>query len=316
MSAPRVLLAYDGSQPAASAIRAVGELLPGAHAIVVNARGDAVALEHAAMARIAVPDAVIVPSADAYEREAEDASRRVAARGCSLAEEAGLDATPASCEGTSAWRAICAAGRQHAVDVIACGSRGLGGVARAFVGSTSSALVHHADRPVLVVPPDVGTLGGPALIGYDGSESAKAAIATAARLFPGRRALVVRSWTTAVPDAFVGDTMLSASAGEIRDVASDLETIYAEQAEATAAEGAELAADLGLDARGIAAASGMSAWRTLARIAHDEDAAVLVAGCRGRGAVASTVLGSVSSGLVHNATLPVLIVRGEAPREG
>jgi len=39
---------------------------------------------------------------------------------------------------------------------------------------------------------------------------------------------------------------------------------------------------------------------------------VIVAGCRGRGALASTVLGSVSAGLVHNADRPVLIVRDRA----
>jgi nucleotide-binding universal stress UspA family protein len=36
---------------------------------------------------------------------------------------------------------------------------------------------------------------------------------------------------------------------------------------------------------------------------------VIVAGCRGRSALASTVLGSVSAGLAHNAELPVLVVR-------
>jgi nucleotide-binding universal stress UspA family protein len=36
---------------------------------------------------------------------------------------------------------------------------------------------------------------------------------------------------------------------------------------------------------------------------------VIVAGSRGRGALGSTVLGSVSAGLVHNAELPILIIR-------
>jgi len=317
MPAPRILVAYDGSDEAAAAIRAAGRLFPGAHAVVANARGDAVALEHAALARIAVPDAVIAPSAAAYEREAETASWTIAERGCSIAHESGLDGTATSSEGSSAWRAICAAGREHAADVIACGTRGLGGVGRALLGSTSSALVHHADRPVLVVPPEAGELEGPILIGYDGSDGAKVAIRCAARLFPGRATLVVHSWTAAVASSFAGETMLNAPVAEIRDVASDIEDAFAEQADATAAEGAALAVAHGLRARGLAIPSDLGAWRTLAKAGRGEGAAVVIAGCRGRGAIASTVLGSVSSGLVHNASVPVLIVRdGHSITEG
>ena len=84
-----------------------------------------------------------------------------------------------------------------------------------------------------------------ALVAYDGSEEAAAAIRAASRLLPGAHAVVV----------------------------------YA-SGEPVAAEHAA------------------------------EQAAVVVAGRRGRGAVASTVLGSVASGLVHNAGVPTLIVRG------
>ena len=88
----RVLIAYDGSDEAAGAISAAARLLPDARAIVVHGRGESVALEHAALARIAMPDSVIVPSVAAYERAAEDASRDVAERGRMLADEAGLEA--------------------------------------------------------------------------------------------------------------------------------------------------------------------------------------------------------------------------------
>jgi len=50
-------------------------------------------------------------------------------------------------------------------------------------------------------------------------------------------------------------------------------------------------------------------WRALAASARSEGAALIVAGRRGRGALASTLLGSVSAGLAQNAELPVLIVR-------
>jgi nucleotide-binding universal stress UspA family protein len=310
MTAPRVLIAYDGSAEAASAIRAIGRLLPASHVIVAHAPVDAVALEHAALARIAMPDSVISPATEAYEREADDASRRIAERGCSIAEESGLEATATICDGSSAWRAICSAGREQRADLIACGTRGQGGVARAFLGSTTSALVHHADRPVLVVPPEGGPLAGPVVIAYDGSRGAKAAVTFAARLFPARETLVVHSWYPAIRSSLAGQALLAAPVAEIRDVTSDVDEWLADQAEAIAAEGAAIAGEQGLAARGLATPSAVGAWRSLAATARSEGAAVVVACCRGRGALASTVLGSVSSGLVHNADLPVLIVRG------
>jgi nucleotide-binding universal stress UspA family protein len=257
-----------------------------------------------------MPDSVIVPSAAAFEREAENASRTMAERGLALAEDAGLEATTALCTGNSAWRAICSASREQRADLIACGTRGWGGVARAFLGSTSSALVHHADRPVLIVPPGAAELTGPVLIGYDGSDAAKAAIGTAARLFPARETLVVHACSSAVTSSFVGETLLTAPVAEIREIAGELDDVIAEQAAQIAADGAAIAVEQGLAARGLVVPSAPGAWRALAATARDKGAAVVIAGCRGRGAFASTVLGSVSSGLVHNAYAPVLIVRG------
>lgn len=44
-----------------------------------------------------------------------------------------------------------AVGKLDAADVIAVGSRGRSAVSSALLGSVSNALVHNADRPVLVV---------------------------------------------------------------------------------------------------------------------------------------------------------------------
>lgn len=46
--------------------------------------------------------------------------------------------------------AILALARSRDVDLIVVGSRGLGAVKGIFLGSVSSALLHRADRPVLV----------------------------------------------------------------------------------------------------------------------------------------------------------------------
>jgi nucleotide-binding universal stress UspA family protein len=227
-----------------------------------------------------------------------------------LAQAAGLEAIGSVHAGPTPWRTICRAAEAHDADLVVCGSRGRGGFSRAFLGSTASSLLHHCPRPMLVVPPGAGELSGPTLIGYDGSDGAKAAIRSAALLLPGRAVLVVYAWSSPVRRSFAGEALLATPAAEVHDVTVDLDRFFEEQAGEEAEEGAALAREHGLDARGLAIESASGPWRTLVATARAEGASVIVAGCRGRGALASTVLGSVASGLVHNAELPTLIVRG------
>ena len=111
-----------------------------------------------------------------------------------------------------------------------------------------------------------------------------------------------------------GRALRRAPVSEIREVTADLETLLRETAEEAVAEGVELARAAGLDATGEAVESGSAAWRVLAATAETRDAAVVVAGSQGHGAVASVLLGSVSAGLVHHTERPTLIVRAPAKR--
>lgn len=305
----RLLIAYDGSDAAAGAIRAAAQLMPAARADVLYVRGEPDALEHAALARLALPDDVIRASVDAYQQTAEARAQEIAERGRSLAEGSGLRATAKVRAGASPWRAVLRAAQDAGADAIVCATRGQGAFSRAVLGSTSSALLHHGDRAVLVVPPGSGTLDGPALIGYDASEGARAAIAEAAELLAGRPAVVVHAWSSPVRRSFVGASLLAVPVPELTGAAQDIDAILAGQAGAVAEEGADLAREDGLAARALTVESPPAAWRGLSAAAEAEGAAVIVTGSRGRGAVGSTVLGSVSSGLVHNADVPVLVVR-------
>jgi nucleotide-binding universal stress UspA family protein len=241
-----------------------------------------------------------------------DDGRAIAARGVEIAETAGLTLEPRvrPREGSESQTILSEAGAIDA-DVIACGSRGRGAVARSLLGSTSTSLLHHAKRPVLVVPAAPTAFDGPALIGYDGSAGARAAIAVAGRLAPGRRATIVNVWNSPMRNTLSGRALAGAPVGELRALSADYEQLFADEAASVVEEGVALAREAGLDASGEAIESGSGAWRALAELASDRRAAVILAGSRGRGGVASSIFGSVSSGLVHNAETPALIVPPE-----
>ena len=226
----------------------------------------------------------------------------------------GLAAEPAVARGArQPWEPILAAAAERAADVVVCGSRGQSAVTRSVLGSTSSSLLHHAEGAVLIVPEAEASPDGPALIAYDGSPAAREAIAAAGRLLPGRAALVVHAWESPYRRSVSGRALSGAPLPEIREVTGDLETWLRETAEATVEEGVELARAAGLEAGGEAVESGSTAWRVLAATAETRDAAVVITGSQGHGAVASVLLGSVSAGLVHHAERPTLVVRTPAP---
>ena len=305
-----IVIAFDGSPSAAAAVRAAGALLPGAHATVASVRHDASApRDTAALARIALPDEVIRTGIAEIDRALEEEASTTAAEGAQLATEAGLDAEPSVARASgSAWPAIRRLAQERDADMIVCGSRGQGTLARVTLGSTSSSLVHNLERPVLVVPEEGGTPGGPIVIGYDGSEESAAAIERAAALFPGREAVVVHVWESPLRHTLSGRALGSVPLSEIREMTGDFEEYFADGARLLAEQGAALALDRGLAATAVGHEASGAAWRGLADTARDAGASLVVVGSRGRGALTATVLGSVSSGLAHNAETPVLIV--------
>ena len=314
MSPPALLLAFDGSSGAVAAVRAAGILFPAVAAIVANVRGEHATLgQAAALARIAVPDGVIAGGLAALDCAAEEEAEAIVAHGATVASVAGLRAETAIVEASGApWRGIRRLARECDATIIVCGSHGLGPVSRAAVGSTSSGLLHHADRPVLVVPEGGGGLAGPVIVGYDGSKSSAAAVTLAAERLPSRRKIVVNVWESLVRHSLGGRALASGPIESARTMSEELDACFDAIAIDIADQGAAIAHGDGelVIARAVEAAG--SPWHGLLAAARAEGAAVIVVGSRGRGAIASTVLGSVSSGLVHNADVPVLVVPDHA----
>lgn len=305
-----LLLADDGSPASQAATHAAGALFPGARALVLTVRREPMRLvEVSAAARIAVPDSVISDGAAALDRETAAIALATATAGAERATAAGLVAEARTVdEPGSPWRAVRRVAEEIGADVVVCGTRGQGGLSRAVVGSTSSALLQHAGRPVLVVPEAGGGEGGPAVIGFDGSDPSKAAIGAAARLLPDRAALVVTVWESAIRHSRAGRLLASAPVEEIREMTRDLDDYYRGIHSGIAGDGAELATTAGLAATPeVVEADGLP-WHGLLAVAHDRGAAVVVSGSNGGGML--SLLGSNSAGLVHNADLPVLVVPG------
>ena len=92
------------------------------------------------------------------ERAAVEAGGRVAGEGVRIAQAAGLDAEPVAVEATGpVWETIVELADRHDAATIVMGSRGLTGLRSMLLGSVSSAVVHHADRPTLIIRrPDIG----------------------------------------------------------------------------------------------------------------------------------------------------------------
>ena len=150
---------------------------------------------------------------------------------------------------------------------------------------------------------------GPVLFAYDGSDHARAAIERAGAVLQHGPAVVATAWTSfedAAPAA-----LMAMPKDMIGEAVGTLDEANREEAEACAAEGAELASAAGFDAEPRAVRSGGPFFAALIRAADELDASAIVAGSRGRSPLRSAVLGSVSTGLLHHTSRPVLVVRAD-----
>jgi nucleotide-binding universal stress UspA family protein len=155
-------------------------------------------------------------------------------------------------------------------------------------------------------------MNGTLLISYDGSEDARAAVREAGKLFPGRTAEVLTVWQSA--RGLAGGARAALPGAVVQEAMAALDEAAFEDAATTAAEGAALAREHGLDAAGITARAESNVWSTVLREAGAREAAVIVVGSRGRSGMKASILGSVSAAVTANSPLPVLVARASAPR--
>ena len=203
---------------------------------------------------------------------------------------------------------MLALAEQHRAAAVVVGSRGLGRVKSALLGSVSSGVLSHAHLPVLIVPLLEDLPGpGPVVIGYDGSEHSRAAVVAAGRLLKVREAALRTAWNSyrAVAPAGAAGVPVAVTT----KAAEEIDRAARERAQRTAEQGARLAASHGLEVQAEAVEADGSAWGALLDTAYTRRAAAVVVGSRGNSAFESALVGSVSRALVHHAPAPVLVVR-------
>jgi nucleotide-binding universal stress UspA family protein len=314
---PALLLAFDGSRPAEDAIRTAAAFFPRASAVVLSVWAS---LQASAMSRIGLPDALIAEGLAALNDEARDEAHGRAHEGARIAREAALRAEPIETvqRGTTA-ATIVAVAEEHDARAIVVGTRGRSAVKSAILGSVTYGVLNASTRPVLVARDPAERTPrpdhGPVVLCFDGSAPARHAVTRAGGLLAGARAIVVHVWQPYAAGTLLRTARDPMLTPKLRELVSDLNDADRQEAEAVAAEGTDLAMAASLEATPLAVAERDGTWQTLADVARDEEARLIVAGTRGRSVLSSLVIGSVSHGLLHHADRPLLIVPPERDRD-
>ena len=206
----------------------------------------------------------------------------------------GLTVKHRSYVGGSAAKVLNDTAEEEDIDLVVIGSPHRGAIGRTFVGSVAEGLLHGASVAVVAAPRGyrdrVHEGFGRIVVGYDGSHEARVALrrgeSIARREGVPLHVLSVTTPPVVAPGPF---------AGPMPSVLPDAENLVAK---------AVRSVDDDVDVRGEALQG--SAIPELAEYCGPDD--LLMVGSRGYGPLGRTLLGSVSSGLIHTAPCPVLVV--------
>jgi nucleotide-binding universal stress UspA family protein len=147
-----ILICYDGSADAQAAIDSAGQLMRGSDATVLTI-WETMLESMSRNGAFGFGLGMIGYTEDTGDSAVQAAALDTATEGAKHAIAAGLVAEPRiAVRDDQIAAVILATASEVEADVIVLGTRGRGGVKSLMLGSVSNAVLHHADRPVLIIP--------------------------------------------------------------------------------------------------------------------------------------------------------------------
>lgn len=236
----------------------------------------------------------VPPAPTAYMEWQAEIGRGVLRDAGRVAEDLTRNAVPVTTEFAIATPTAALVEASDSAGMVVVGSRGRGALARTILGSVSTGLLYRARCPAAVVRDDgpAPSAEAPVLLGFDGSPASEAAVALAFEEAALRKVTLVALHAWWSPGAFEmpGFEWDSLRPEVDREVARQLSGWQQRYPSVTVER---------------VTVPDRPAQRLVER---SQSAQLLVVGSRGFGAVASTLLGSVSSAVAQAATIPMVVV--------
>lgn len=145
-----ILICYDGSSSAQRALKVAAHVLGERPAVLLHVWNPP---ERIIADAFGVGVHEHAPSYEHLEELSRQRAGEVLDGGVSLAEQLRLSVTSRlERDQSTVWKTIVDVSDELVAELIVCGTHGHTAVETDLLGSVSNALVHHATRPVLVVP--------------------------------------------------------------------------------------------------------------------------------------------------------------------
>lgn len=195
--------------------------------------------------------------------------------------------------------------------LVVIGSRGLGPLRRALMGSVSNSVVRHLRDSVLVVRRDVqgeNYLPGKILLALDGSRESEAATRAAVEISraTGSELYILHALPTEERLPYDHPLMGERWEAALENAKRKAREFVDQKAESIASEGVQV--------RDAHVAFGEPDLE-IVTFGEELGAALIITGSRGLGGIRRALIGSVSDSVVRHARGPVLIVRERRERE-